>query len=194
MDSNQSNVVRMPAFEEIVQSAGQETLKASLDTLFDGDLEQVSEDDIWTAIAGNFSLEWKKKYADLCKVNAELAEMDSDDNVSLGPIGLALDSAEREPLVNQQNVVLAEFTQLNELLKQDKDLRDIFSATIKKKKMLERSFNQTQKVREAGNMLHFMDDQPAMASAFSLRSLFSRRNKKDIKPQQAKIVPLSREI
>lgn len=188
MDSNQSNVLQISVFEGAVQSATPETLKTQLDVLFNGDLRKVSEDDIWAVIAENFSSEWKKANTDLSGINEQLAE-----NEPLGLIGAALDWEEREPLVQRQNYLLAQFTQVNERLKQDKELCDILAKTIKKKKMLERSFNQTQDVRKASVLLHFMDDQPAVKSPFSLRGLFSRRNKKNVKPQQVKIVLLSQE-
>lgn len=80
------------------------------------------ENTVWDIIADTWSPDWAKARAHLGNAANDLFERQKPENIPLGSIGLALDAGELDQSEKRYRDALAEFTVINEALRQDEQL------------------------------------------------------------------------
>ena len=108
--------------------------------------ETFTEEKLWEAIAENCSPEWSAARKKLQTAETEWTHFNSPEQAPLGAIGQALDSEESSGVEERYTVSLADFTIINEGLRQREDLNRLLSVLLVHQRMLERSKQQTQSV------------------------------------------------
>ncbi len=90
----------------------------------------LSEDALWETIAEHFSGDWKEKRQELARAEHRLAQIMQPENMPLGLVGAALHSDETNAAAREHVLALADFTIVNETLRQQKELHGLLGALL----------------------------------------------------------------
>lgn len=90
----------------------------------------LSENALWNVIAEHFSGDWKEKHAELQRAEKRLAQIMAPENVPLGLVGAALHSNETNDVARHHALALADFTIINETLRQQEELHKLLGVML----------------------------------------------------------------
>jgi hypothetical protein len=85
-------------------------------------VKKLPENTLWDMIADTWSTDWARARAHLGDAANDLYERQKPENIPLGAIGLALDAGELDQSEKRYREALADFTVINEALRQDEKL------------------------------------------------------------------------
>lgn len=111
--------------------------------------DAVTEEQLWETIAEASSPEWTEAKESLNRANHRWADLNSPEKKPLGPIGHALDSDETNAAGEQLASSLADFTVINEGLRQRGDLNRLLGVLLVQKRLLEKSAERARDVKKA---------------------------------------------
>ena len=92
--------------------------------------QPLNETALWHVIAEHFSGDWKEKHAELLRTEKHLAQLMSPENAPLGLVGAALHSDETNHAAKQHTLALADFTIINETLRQQEEMHKLLGAVL----------------------------------------------------------------
>jgi hypothetical protein len=157
--------------------------------------ETLSEDALWELIARGTSSEWSTAHTKLKTAETEWKQLFNPDRTSLGLIGMALDGDEYNEVTQRHDLALAEFTLINEGLRQRPDLRNLLDVLTVVQRKIQSSMALTEETLSATNDLNTaqlitLDEaRPRLTSGTSAVA-FNQAAVVDIAPQE-KPQPLS---
>jgi hypothetical protein len=138
--------------------------------LFESYIASPTEDQIWEVIAATSGdPAWLKARENMREAEHEWNNLNHPMNAPLGAIGAALEGPEIERVSERFAISLADFTTINEGLRQRQDLSTLLSVLLVQKRMLDQSTQRTREVVNAAKDL---------AEMFSLSRTFKRSAKK----------------
>jgi hypothetical protein len=85
-------------------------------------VKKLPENTLWDMIADTWSTDWARARTHLGDAANDLYERQKPENIPLGAIGLALDAGELDQSEKRYREALADFTVINEALRQDEKL------------------------------------------------------------------------
>jgi hypothetical protein len=113
----------------------------------------LTEIQIWNLIARTSSPEWTEARARLLRAEQRIAIHESQEYRPLGAIGIALESDSVNEELNNHSLAMAQFTIIDEALREDPDLRRLLAALSKNQRMLEESVRATQEAARMNTVL-----------------------------------------
>jgi hypothetical protein len=109
----------------------------------------LTEDQIWETIADVSSPEWKPAHDAWLSAEKEMSKLKHPMHAPLGAIGEALDSDETGHAQHRHDTSLAEFTIINEGLRNRPDLENLLKVLLVQKRMLDQSTSLTRQAQRA---------------------------------------------
>ena len=119
--------------------------------------KSLSENTVWDAIADTWSPDWAKARSHLGDAANDLYERQKPENIPLGSIGLALDAGALDQSEKRYRDALAEFTVINEELRQDEKLSRLLEIIC----TVEESQTVTAATQKLHNSFKVADKKPA---------------------------------
>ena len=150
----------------------------------------LSENALWNSIAENFSGDWKEKHAELLRTEKRLAQLMAPENMPLGLVGGALHSDETNDAERKHTLALADFTIVNETLRQEPGLNKLLGALLQYQHTLSKSLDLSKTVASASAAFDTVAapefasaKKPATGLSLSFKSIAAKLLKK---PAQAR--------
>ena len=142
---------------------------------------KLTEKQLWEVVAGTCSPEWRTAWDRFLDAEAQWKHLNSPKEISLGPIGHALDSHETDIARELYNASLIKFTFKNEELMQDAYIVDLLKTMREQTHILEQSEENTKTTQTTTNFLK--DDTNSICDNFGkkntspLSSIFNKLQK-----------------
>lgn len=105
----------------------------------------MDESDLWALVATSRSPQWQDAKSNLDECRLDLEDRLSDDNIPLGPIGLAFDAGALDNSRDAFTMALSQYTIIDEELRQRRDLQRTFSQLTMLQKQLKSSYDLSRK-------------------------------------------------
>lgn len=126
------------------------------------------EASLWELIAETWSAEWTQARAQLTAAENDLENLMKPENRPLGLIGSALHGEETNAAEQRHSLALADFTIINETLRQQEELHRLLRAALDYQQMLGKSLDISRKLAGITDAFaHVASDDPHAAPDFS---------------------------
>lgn len=109
----------------------------------------LSEESLWEALAEAHSTEWAGARDALEKAKGKLRHLQSPENMSLGPIGRAMNGAEETAAENEEAEAQARFTLIDEELRNNPHMMAKMETLLDRKSVIEKSLQMSAAARQA---------------------------------------------
>jgi hypothetical protein len=137
--------------------------------------EPLTENHLWESIAANASPAWVCTREDLLKADANLRHIQSDEQVSLGLIGDALDGEDTVRIKDAYSEALAAFVLTDETLRCDTELQRQLNVLHTHWSKIETSIQMSRAMLVATREMEKAEaDAAASSKNFSLKKIFSK--------------------
>lgn len=119
--------------------------------------KKLTENTVWDLIADTWSPDWAQAKTQLGIAANDLFERQKPENIPLGAIGLALDAGELDQSEKRYRDALADFTVINEALRQDTQLSRLLETICEIAETVEASQAVTAKTQKLHNSFKVAD-------------------------------------
>lgn len=123
--------------------------------------KKLSENAAWNMIADTWSPDWAQAKTQLGVAANDLFERQKPENVPLGAVGLALDAGEMDKSEKRYRDALADFTVINEELRQNLHLSRLLETICEIADTVEASQDVTAKTQKLNNSFKVAEKTPA---------------------------------
>lgn len=128
----------------------------------------LSESALWGIIAEHYSGDWKEKREELQRAESRLAKLMAPENMPLGLVGAALHSDETTAAEQHHTLALADFTIIDETLRQQRELHGLLGALLDYQRTLNKSLDLSRSVLDVTQAFDAVADKKPASGGLSL--------------------------